>query len=173
MPTTRQELCELFEIKTRAVKETMRAAWIDPSKLSIDDAELERFTRARELLTGPASATYEQVRGIIGEEFHLKQGDTSAPEPETELSETCVVLGSQLSQNIARNAIAIAAALLPTELEKQLLDPNSPLNIRVDRLARNIQESTIDVNVIAQEALLYARQEQLILDNPEVKMLTS
>lgn len=172
MPTTRQELCELFEIKTRAVKETMRAAFIDPSKLSIDDSELQRFTRARELLTGPASVTYEQVKTIISEEFGIKQGDTSAPKPETELGDTCITLGSQLAENIARNTVAIAAALLPAAIEKQLLDPLSVLNIRVDQLARNIQESTIDVDVIAQEALLYNRQE-LILEAPEVKMIAS
>ena len=173
MPTTRQELCELFEIKVRAVKETMKAACIDPSKLTIDDSELQRFTRARELLTGPTSITYEQVRLVIGEEFKIKQGDTSEPRPESELRETCLVLGNQIADKIAENAEAIAVALLPTKLEQRLRNPASPLNMQVDRLSRNIYESTIDINAIAQEALLYARQEQLILDAPEVKMLSS
>lgn len=173
MPTTRQKLCELFEIKTRAVKETMRAAWIDPNKLSIDDAELGRFTRARELLTGPTSVTYEQVRGIVGEEFGIIPGDTSEPHPETELGETCITLGHQIANKIADNAVAIAAALLPAAIEKRLLDPASAINIQTDRVARNIYESTIDVDVIVRDTLAYHRQEQLILDAPEVKMLAS
>jgi hypothetical protein len=172
MPT-RQELCELFEIKTRAVKETMRAAFIDSNKLNIDDRELERFTRARELLTGPASVTYEQVKAIIGEEFGIKPGDTSEAHPETELGDTCVTLGHQLANKIADNAVAIAAALLPAAIERRLLDASSPLNVRVDQLARNIHDSTIDVEVVAQEALVYSRQELIILDAPEVKMLAS
>ena len=172
MPTTRQELCKSFAIKTRAVKETMRSAWIDPTKLSIDDAELERFIRARELLTGPTSVTYDQVKTIIGEEFGIKPGDTSEPHPETELGETCITLGHQIANKIADNAVAIAAALLPAAIERRLLDPASAINIQVDRVASNIYNSAIDVDVIVRDALEYHRQE-LILEAPEVKMLTS
>jgi hypothetical protein len=82
-------------------------------------------------------------------------------------------LGHQLANKIADNAVAIAAALLPAAIERRLLDASSPLNVRVDQLARNIHDSTIDVEVVAQEALVYSRQELIILDAPEVKMLAS
>lgn len=170
MPTSRQELCELFEIKTRAVKDTMRASFIDPNKLSIDDNELNRFTRARELLTGPAATTYEQVKVIIGEEFKIKAGDTSEPAPETELGDTCISLGSQIADKIADNAVLIAARLLPAAIEKRLRDPSSVLNVQVDAFARRIQESSIDVDVIVRETLEYHRQE-LVLETSDVKML--
>jgi hypothetical protein len=173
MPTTRQELCNDFGIKTRAVKETMKAAFIDPNKLEIDESELTRFERARQLLAGPTSITYDQVRAVIAEEFGIKPGDTSEPKPKTELGETCILLGQQIADKIADNAILIASKLLPAAIERRLLDPTSSINIQVDRVAKNIYESAIDVDVILRDSLEYHRQEQLIIEAPEVRMLAS